>query len=229
MITNKNDIDINMGREVIYVMLSDIFIKTPSKDLLDKLSNLMPYLKELAVDSNNRLLIEGIGGMEKFIQSRDSKSEGELENFYNDLLLSYTRLFCLSDSVSLSESVYLSPGHLTMQECTGEVYDIYEKYNFNIKDFSLNESVDHLSCEFMFMAYISKGIVRCLEQGNDSLAKNFISAQIKFLDEHILRWADKVVDKLLKYPESVYFYLPVSYFMFGFLKDDREFLRMYED
>ena len=71
-------------------------------------------------------MADSLKAVQDFIKSRNTLKVEEKKQFDDKVLHDYTRIFCLSDSVPVAESIYLSPSHLTMQEETGKVYYIYK-------------------------------------------------------------------------------------------------------
>ena len=154
-------------------------------------------------------------------KSRNTLKVEEKKQFDDKVLHDYTRLFCLSDSVPVAESIYLSPSHLTMQEETGKVYYIYKSCNFDMKHTS-NEPHDHISYELMFMSYLSKGIAQNIEKGDKKQVNSLLHLQKMFLEEHLLKWVEMFSKSVIGFVESASFYAPACYFMMGFLKYDFE-------
>ena len=137
-------IEYNKGREVIYACFSRIFINTLDDNAYKMLSDIMPFIETLKTDNKDDLLInDGVSALSKFIKEYNSLSAEHQEEFKNERIREYTRLFCLGNGVDLSESVYLSPSHLTQSEIESEVYHLYKKCNFEM-DCKSNEPQDHL-------------------------------------------------------------------------------------
>ena len=216
------DVDMHKGREVIYATLSNIFLSMPTDELLANVEAVFSSF-ELENDSDN-MMKDGLKALQNFIKNRNSLNDEEKKQFDDKLLHDYTRLFCLSDSVPVAESIYLSPSHLTMQEETGKVFYIYKSCNFDMKHTS-NEPLDHIAYELMFMSYLSKGIAQNIEKGNVEQVNNLMHLQKMFLEEHLLKWVEMFTKSVIGFAESVSFYVPVCYFMIGFLKDDFEMIK----
>ena len=178
-------IEYNKGREVIYACFSRIFINTLDDNAYKMLSDIMPFIETLKTDNKDDLLInDGVSALSKFIKEYNSLSAEHQEEFKNERIREYTRLFCLGNGVDLSESVYLSPSHLTQSEIESEVYHLYKKCNFEM-DCKSNEPQDHLSYELMFMSFLSKNISKKYKEDND-MAVKLLEIQKEFLEKHIL-------------------------------------------
>ncbi len=216
------DVDMHKGREVIYATLSNIFLNMPSNELF---ANVEAVFSSFELEDNaDKMMKDGLKAMQDFIKNRNALSEEEKKQFDDKFLNDYTRLFCLSDSVPVAESIYLSPSHLTMQEETGKVFYIYKSCNFGMKHTS-NEPLDHIAYELMFMSYLSKGIAQNIEKGDMEQVNSLMHLQRMFLAEHLLKWVEMFSKSVIGFAESVSFYAPVCYFMMGFLKDDFEMIR----
>ncbi len=213
------NIDMHKGREVIYAVLSNIFFNMPSDELF---ANVEAVFSLFELDDNaDKMMADSLKAVQDFIKSRNTLKVEEKKQFDNKVLHDYTRLFCLSDSVPVAESIYLSPSHLTMQEETGKVYYIYKSCNFDMKHTS-NEPHDHISYELMFMSYLSKGIAQNIEKGDKKQVNSLLHLQKMFLEEHLLKWVEMFSKSVIGFVESVSFYAPACYFMMGFLKYDFE-------
>ena len=207
------------GREVIYAVLSNIFLNMPSDELF---ANVEAVFSLFELDDNaDKMMADSLKAVQDFIKSRNTLKVEEKKQFDDKVLHDYTRIFCLSDSVPVAESIYLSPSHLTMQEETGKVYYIYKSCNFDMKHTS-NEPHDHISYELMFMSYLSKGIAQNIEKGDKKQVNSLLHLQKMFLEEHLLKWVEMFSKSVIGFVESVSFYAPACYFMMGFLKYDFE-------
>ena len=213
------NIDMHKGREVIYAVLSNIFLNMPSDELF---ANVEAVFSLFELDDNaDKMMADSLKAVQDFIKGRNTLKVEEKKQFDDKVLHDYTRIFCLSDSVPVAESIYLSPSHLTMQEETGKVYYIYKSCNFDMKHTS-NEPHDHISYELMFMSYLSKGIAQNIEKGDKKQVNSLLHLQKMFLEEHLLKWVEMFSKSVIGFVESVSFYAPACYFMMGFLKYDFE-------
>lgn len=213
------NIDMHKGREVIYAVLSNIFLNMPSDELF---ANVEAVFSLFELDDNaDKMMADSLKVVQDFIKSRNTLKVEEKKQFDDKVLHDYTRIFCLSDSVPVAESIYLSPSHLTMQEETGKVYYIYKSCNFDMKHTS-NKPHDHISYELMFMSYLSKGIAQNIEKGDKKQVNSLLHLQKMFLEEHLLKWVEMFSKSVIGFVESVSFYAPACYFMMGFLKYDFE-------
>lgn len=215
--------DVHKGREVVYSCLSRIFLNIPSVEIYKMLETLLPFFEEMATDDSDDLMTQGYNGIKIFLESRKKLSGEELKSFDEDVVRCFTRLYCLTDSVPVSESVYTSVSHLTNEGATGEVKKLYDACDFNMNHLS-NEPSDHISYEFMFMSYLAKGTYKHIEKGNMEEADKLLNLQKQFLNNHILKWLKDFVKATVNFEESYSLYAPISYFALGYTTEDNAFL-----
>ena len=187
------------------------------------LKEILPALKEICQGSSE--VKESIELLENYTD-KYIKAENKQE-LLDNLNMSYTRLYCLGNGVPLSESVYVSPIHLTRQESEIEAGRIYRLCNFDMKHTS-NEPQDHLSYELMFMSYLSKGISKHIANNNMLEVSKLTALQKEFLSNHILNWIDEMSMMTKKISESHEFYYPLTVVLKSYLKADKEYLETLE-
>ena len=211
------------GREVIYAFFSDIYLFLADDKHVMLLKEILPALKEICQGSSE--VKESIELLENYTD-KYIKAENKQE-LLDNLNMSYTRLYCLGNGVPLSESVYVSPIHLTRQETEIEAGRIYKLCSFDMKH-NANEPKDHLSYELMFMSYLSKGISKHLAVNNIQEASKLTALQKEFLNNHILNWIDEMSMLTKKISESYEFYYPLTVVLQSYLKADKEYLETLE-
>ena len=211
------------GREVIYAFFSDIFLFLADDKHIMLLKEILPALKEICQGSSE--VKESIELLENYTD-KYIKAENKQE-LLDNLNMSYTRLYCLGNGVPLSESVYVSPIHLTRQETEIEAGRIYKLCSFDMKH-NANEPKDHLSYELMFMSYLSKGISKHIANNNMLEVSKLTALQKEFLSNHILNWIDEMSMMTKKISESHEFYYPLTVVLKSYLKADKEYLETLE-
>lgn len=216
-------IDAHKGREVIYSCLSRMFLELPSLDLYKMLETILPSLENMVIDDEDDFITQGVNGIKRFLDSRKNLSEEALKSFDEKVVMDFTRLYCLTDSVPISESVYTSISHLTNDDVTGYVKELYNKCKFDMKNTS-NEPSDHISYELMFMSYLAKGTYKHIENNNMVEADKLLNLQRQFINEHILKWLGDFVKATVKFTESYSLYAPIAYFALGYVNEDNVFL-----
>ena len=211
------------GREVIYAFFSDIYLFLADDKHVMLLKEILPALKEICQGSSE--VKESIELLENYTD-KYIKAENKQE-LLDNLNMSYTRLYCLGNGVPLSESVYVSPIHLTRQETEIEAGRIYKLCSFDMKH-NANEPKDHLSYELMFMSYLSKGVSKHIANNNILEASKLTALQKEFLSNHILNWIDEMSIMTNKISESHEFYYPLTVVLKSYLKADKEYLETLE-
>ena len=74
------------------------------------------------------------------------------------------------------------------------------------------------------MSFLSKGISKYYNKDKE-ISLKFLEVQKDFIEEHILKWIDLLIQRTLQFKESYQFYLPALYFTAGFIKADYEYLK----
>lgn len=213
--------DIFIGREQIYYMLGNIFIEVPSEEMFKNIELLLPSFRIMAED--NKMIKDGILGIEKFLQIRKEKTDQDLVKFDNETLSNFTRIYCLTDSVPITESTYVSPERLSNQTVTGEINKLQKEYGFIINNES-NEGSDHISYELYFLGHLSELTYRLYKKNEVDMVKKLLIVQYNFLSDHLFKWVSHFVKATLNYSESVYFYAPCCYIMLGYIEEDKAYL-----
>lgn len=216
---NEEIVSSMQGREVIYAYFSDIYLFLADDKHIMLLKEILPSLKDIC--SYNGAASPCIAVLEKYVEKYFA--EENHQELLNELNRSYTRLYCLGNGVPLSESVYVSPIHLTRQESEIEVRKIYKLCNFDMKH-SSNEPQDHLSYELMFMSFLSKGVSKHITTGNIPEASKLITLQKEFLNNHILKWIDEMCVLTDNFEEAQEYYYPLTKILKCYLESDKEYL-----
>lgn len=208
-----------IGRENLYGFLSRMFLEPFDKKIYEMIENMLPSLETITEEGGrfNNSVME----IKKIIEKRQSRRGQDLKDADMEALREYTRLFCLTDSTPVSESYYTSVEKLVMQESRDDVVKIYKKYGFSM-DNNSNEPEDHISYELMFMSYLSSAAVKTL--GNDKNFDDVLKLQNDFLQNHLLNWSDKFVEKIESFG-GLSIYAHTGRFMLDFLKHDADFLK----
>lgn len=214
---------IHKGREVIYACFSRIFLNVPDSEVYAALSALVPVLKDMAAAGDDKLMKSGHAGLEKFVSKRGSFKEKELEEFDLEAKRAFTRLYCMTDSVPNSESVYLSPEHLVMQEQADKVFQIYSENGF-VMDCPSNEPQDHISYELMFMSYMALIAAEAYARHDFGEGRRAETVSFDFIEAHLLKWLDAFLKNTISMPESLELYAPSIYFLQGYIRQDAVFL-----
>ena len=220
---NDEIISIMQGREVTYAAMSDLFLSLIETKQIQMLIDLMPMYEEMAENTDNQHIKYGVSHLLEAVNEYKNSDDTARKNLLVDYSREYSRLFCLGNAAAISESVYVSPLHLTMQEQELEVSKLYKACNFDMKH-TTNEPQDHLSYELMFMSYLSKGTYQNIEKGDNTQAESLINLQKSFIKDHLLNWLGYFLSSVKKYKEGDRLYYPLSCLLLGFIEEDSAFL-----
>lgn len=220
---NDEIISIMQGREVTYAAMSDLFLSLIEVKQIKMLIDLMPMYEEMAENTDNQHIKYGVSHLLEAVNEYKNSDDTVRKNLLVDYSREYSRLFCLGNAAAISESVYVSPLHLTMQEQELEVSKLYKSCNFDMKH-TANEPQDHLSYELMFISYLSKGTYQNIEKGDNTQAESLINLQKSFIKDHLLNWLGYFLSSVKKYKEGDRLYYPLSCLLLGFIEEDSAFL-----
>lgn len=199
------------GREVIYSVLSKIFLDVPNKNMYEMITKVFPLMKDFVSNEYAQNIMN---------QLNDYISNSLTDEFLLNWQRDYTRLFCLTDSVPVSESYYTSIEKLVMQESREQVLALYRKCKFNMNHTS-NEPEDHISYELMFISFLSK---QAKLANDENILKELMNIQMQFIHEHLLILLTALTDKMKIYEQGKRFYYPLALFMIEFIKTDYDYI-----
>lgn len=199
------------GREVIYSVLSRIFLDVPNKNMYEMITKIFPLMKDFVSNEYAQNIMN---------QLNDYISNSLTDEFLLNWQRDYTRLFCLTDSIPLSESYYTSIDKLVMQESRDQVLALYRKHKFNMNHTS-NEPEDHISYELMFVSFLSK---QAKLSADENVLKELMKTQMQFINEHLLILSTALTDKMKIYEQGKRFYYPLMLFMIEFIKADYDYI-----
>lgn len=173
------------GMAGLWYYLSQVFITVPDKSILPFTAELLGVLEEMLKEGGQAPLArQAADELKLFLTQAEGLNDTELEDKLNR---DYTFLFLMGRGcVPLSESVWISPSGLEMQEPREEVYTAYEDWGFE-KPPTCKEPEDQFGVEMLFLASMARTAAERLEAGEDiSRAERFTA---KFISEHPARWA----------------------------------------
>lgn len=210
------------GREVIYAFFAKLFLEPICENEYKMINDILPMLKKL--EDISSLAKKEINMLDDFITKYNSLQEKELDEFKLDNLRAYTRIFALTDSVPNSESYYTSLEHLVNQQSREQVLKLYKTFGYDTDFHDSNEPEDFIAYELMFMSYLSRKAVICMNNGKEENYNIVIKAQKEFIKDHFFKYIDEFINKMEMFEQGKIFYLPLSYFLREYLKYDYEFL-----
>jgi TorA maturation chaperone TorD len=120
------------------------------------------------------------------------------------------------------ESVYTSEKRLMMQAARDEVLAIYRAYGIE-KTANWKEGEDHLALELEFERILCNKAIQAFLAGNSAEAEELLSAQLGFLENHLIAWVPMLIADMKNYAKTK-MYLGLAYLTSGFLRADHDFL-----
>lgn len=114
-------------------------------------------------------------------------------------------LFICSDRpVPILESAWVNCDGLLFQKTSLDVSRRYEANGFTFPR-TCNEPADHFGFELLFVSSLSNDIHACMERSDAANARRIVTELGRFVDEHVLQWADAFLSEVLKRAGSTYY------------------------
>ena len=160
-------------RGEFYRLLSSLFLKEASMEVLETLSSLsLPPVRS-----------------KKSIEGLIPPKGKELKSFKEELDVDFARIFLGMNSHGAFpyESVYRSKLGLLMQDPFDEVREFYGKMGFK-KNPGLKEPEDHIAIELAFMANLAHQTGMALKNDKKQEALTHLEQQREFLRQHLSPW-----------------------------------------
>jgi TorA maturation chaperone TorD len=208
------------NRLCLYSYAWGLFSAEPSAELLRLAASELP--------GDEAALLSGVGsrlvGIQADLQRAALRIQGSTEALRSD----YVKLFVGPTRLPAPpwESVYLTEGDLIFQESTLEVRAAYREAGYQAAGYP-HEADDHLATELNFMMSLIEDTK--LAYGNEDalLVRALLTAQGKFLEEHLNKWllpfADRLNEKSPRGTEE--FYPLAAYFVAELCARDAEALK----
>lgn len=218
LIGRETLLNIMAARAFAYAFLSRSLWDEPSKEYFevlieDELLSSFPFIDESA------LIKEGVDNITFFLRDPNLLSQDGVEAGKGE----YNRLFFGFEKelrVSPYESVNLSPDKLVFQKETMAVREAYAKYELRPKKFQ-REPDDHIGLELEFMQKLCEQCLKDIRASRFHKAKRVMRDQLSFLEDHLLKWAPALGQKITDTATSD-FYRGAGRILTGFLLADKE-------
>ena len=209
------------ARGEVYAFFDKFFRLLPNEEFFHMVEQNMPYLKEIS--DGNEDMREGVARLTDFFDRKADLDEKERAEYLLEALRRYTSLFCLTDSVPMTESYYTSPEGINMSEAYGEVKRIMRKHGYRRPE-NVREYEDHISVESAFMAYLAFASVRMLEENNINKYNELVDEQAAFHENHFDKWINTFVGVVSAYPGHEQVFKAMIRFLKGYLSEDKQLL-----
>jgi len=214
---------VHKARGEVYTFFDKFFRMLPNEEFFYMVEQNIPYLKMISESDNNEDMSEGVAQLTDFFDRMVNLGEKERAEYLLEALRRYTALFCLTNSVPMTESYYTSPEGISMSEAYGEVKRIMRKHGY-CRHEDVKEFEDHLSQECALMAYLAFGCVQLLERGEIDKYNELMHDQFAFHETHFDKWVNVFVDVLMAYPCDEQVFKAMARFLKGYLKEDKRLL-----
>ena len=211
------------ARGEVYAFFDKFFRLLPDEEFFNMVERNLPYLKEISEGAENEDMREGAARLEDFFNRKASLDEKARAEYLLEALRQYTSLFCLTDSVPMTESYYTSPTGHSMDDAYGEVRKLMRKYRFR-RSADVKEYDDHISVESAFMAKLAFASADMLEKNNIEDYGKLVEEQFAFHENHFDKWIDVFVGVVLAHPAAEEVFKAMAKFLRGYLKEDKQLL-----
>lgn len=197
-------------REELYLfnLLRQVFLKEPTKDLVNDLAKIDPPDKTYdKIDYGLKLMIDST-----------RKNGNRLDEWLEELAIEYARLFIgpKNPPAVPYASFYLSESHLLITDETIDVRKRYLEAGMAVKElYSIPD--DHIGIELEFIYYLTQKIIELFEQGQREEASRLFEIRSDFLKEHMASWVLSFVDKIREFTQED-FYKGASFILTGIIE-----------
>lgn len=120
------------------------------------------------------------------------------------------------------QSVYLDRERTLMGEETLRVRALYARFGLAAER-AVGVTDDHIGVQLQFLSELSRRTADRLEAGDDAGAEALLAGQRECLEEHLLRWVHRFVEKVEAAAETG-FYAGIARMTLGLFRTDRQFL-----
>ncbi|MEM2320870.1 MAG: molecular chaperone TorD family protein [Candidatus Bathyarchaeia archaeon] len=214
------------GREITYSFLGRVFEREVDRRLLENLiSRKEMLLRYKSLNDPNAITIkEGFEELSKYLSTLDegrmNETVLELAADYANLFLGVKYAFFGKGIPHPSESAY-TDGHL-YGDVIDRVFEAYLEGNL-VKSPNFHEPEDHIALELYFMAHLCRKAITSLNNEIYQDLLKYLNMQKDFLSEHLLRWAPRLADDIIKNANTL-FYKAIGKILKGFLSIEEKII-----
>jgi len=173
----------------LYNLLRQLFLKEPTKELVNDLAKIDPPDEtDDEINYGLKLLIESI-----------RKNKYRLDAWIEELALEYAGLFIGPQNPAAVPyaSFYLSESRSLMTDETIDVRKRYLEAGMAVKDlYSVPD--DHIGIELEFIYYLTQKTIELFERGEREEASRLFEMRSNFLKEHMALWIPFFVEKVIE-------------------------------
>ncbi len=206
MSVEMEDLDIEaMARGAVYGLLSRMFLMPPDTGLVNSLKDeFIPSLRELNVMTKPDTMT---GGLERLRLLLSDLSEGDDEKLLMTLASDFTLLIRGIRPKDSPPPPYegLYRGELLFGEATKKVMDEYGAFEVGPLGQYEGEPPDHIGLELAFMQFLCTQEAEGWKKGDEDRVQNAVTAQERFLSEHLGSWIGSLHEKVSARDETGFY------------------------
>ncbi len=203
------------NRLYLYSLLHKVFSRNPDGEILELLT------ADISGESFGLLSEEDGDIMTKAADFlRTIRNEMADPKFLDALKSEYNSMFVgpLKIVAPPWESVYVGKEAMLFQESTLRVRQFYRSFGM-IPEGYPRVADDSLALELAFMAELASRAVKAFAEGNDDALKTNVDGSTRFLEEHLLVWVPRLLEKLADATSDI-LYPQMCLILDSFLKQD---------
>ena len=207
------------NRLFVYSLFHKIFGRDPDAQLMDIIcSETAGEAFALISENENDILSRAAAFFNEL------KADNAAPDFLDKLKSEYTRLFIGPVKLVAPpwESVYRGKEAMLFQECTLEVRRFYKSFGM-IPEGYPHVADDSLALEMAFLSKLAERSVKAFADGDTAELKKDLAASSDFLEEHLLVWIPKFLEKM-KDSATDFMYPQMCLILDSFLKRDYDIL-----
>ncbi len=177
------------GSAAFWYFPARVLITHPDSGIMEMTESFLPLMAELASGNGVPCLAGSADLLAAFVEKACSIGKEKLEETLN---IDYTTLFLAGmGCVRTSESAWLSPGGLIMQDPWDRVMDTYRAWSFK-KPAECKEPEDHIGVELLFLSALSNTAADVIEAAEgvwEEKYEKLSAARSRFITGHLGKWA----------------------------------------
>lgn len=222
---SEKNLELMKYREMMYRMLSSIYINEIDADMLRALSGTeFPEFEEPEYGWQ-RDLKAGFEMVREYLSAFEGKSNEEKEELLEDLAADYAKTFLAAGDASGKaafpyESVYTGTDSRFGGSVQMQLNALYAAKGFQMKEDMFRIMEDHIGLEFGYMAELLK---RQAETEDEHEWEELKYDMEEFFRDHIINWAALFANDIYKYSDRE-FYKGIARITLGFTAAEKEFL-----
>lgn len=213
--------ELNKDREMLYRLLSSIYLYEIDKDMLSALQGMeFPVSEEGSGWQQD--LIAGFALVKSYLAGYEGKDEAETGALLEDLAADYAKTFLAAGDAAGKaafpyESIYTGADRHIGGSVQMQLQAAYTAKGFEMKKDMFTVMEDHIGLEFCFLAELLKQQA----EAKDEKEAEAIEEEIRtFFAEHPAKWAGLFANDVYKYSERD-FYKGFARITLGFVEAEK--------